>query len=72
LNKETIEVEKNEQEEAELKAIGDKIKPNIMINFDAAQKKSGKFEMDMKLNELISSGEGVNLTLFNYPSQPAR
>jgi hypothetical protein len=41
------------------------IKTNFRINYEPTGKRGGKFELDQKLCDLISSGEGVNFTLFN-------
>lgn len=41
------------------------IQTSFRINFESAGKRGGKFELDEKLCDLISSGEGVNFTLFN-------
>ena len=43
----------------------DQIKVNMKIDSELVGKRGMQLEVDKKLNELVSSGDGVNLTLFN-------
>jgi hypothetical protein len=43
----------------------EKIKVSMKIDSELVGKRGMQLEVDKKLNELVSSGDGVNLTLFN-------
>ena len=43
----------------------EKIKVSMKIDSELVGKRGMQLEVDKKLNELVSSGDGVHLTLFN-------
>ena len=61
-------VAKDSLEDMKKKALTDIVQAmdiRLSIHFEPLGKRGGKFEMDETLNRLISSGEGINFTLFN-------
>jgi hypothetical protein len=60
-------------QKAELSETLASVKTVFKVHFEPTSKRAGKFELNEKLNELISLGDGVNFTLFNTMAseQPA-